>query len=140
MYEKLKPQPKGAPAGALVVTLDTGATVMIRIKATRLAGGAVAVRSVADQVEIETLDPITDASDAVVDSSAAHTFCATDISTLTLAACTREMVLLVLGEPPQLFGAALQPLDGSVLASYSIRTAITAADYLPAATDLAQLI
>lgn len=127
-------------AGEMQVTLDTGQTVAVIASSTRISGGSVTVLVHARQIDPATGGTLADANGHEVTSSASHTFDAATITAQTLPACTKDMTLLALGEPPVLFGAALPPLDPSVAASYSIRNTITAAAHAGPVTDLASVL
>ena len=94
----------------------------------------------ARQIDQATGDTLADANGHAITSSASHTFDAGTLAAQTLPACTKDMTLLVLGEAPLLFGAALPALDPSVVAAYSIRNAIAAAAHAGPIHDLASLL
>ena len=128
------------PTDEVQVTLDTGHSVAAKALATRISGGSVNIRVEARQINPETGETLKDANGDPIISSASHTFDAATIAAQTLPACTKDMILLVLGEAPLLFGAALPALDPSVVAAYSIRSAIAAAAHAGPMTNLASLL
>ena len=127
-------------AGEMQVTLDTGQTVAVIASSTRISGGSVTVLAHARQIDPTTAVTAVDANGHAITSSASHTFDAATIAAQTLPACTKDMALLALGEAPLLFGAALAPLDPSVVAAYSIRNAIAAAAHAAPVMDLASVL
>ncbi len=139
-YTIVNPATAPVQPGELQVTLDTGQTVAVIASSTRISGGSVTVLVHARQMDPTTGVTAEDANGHAITSSASHTFDAATIAAQTLPACTKDMSLLALGEPPLLFGSALPPLDASVVASYSIRNAIAAAAHTGSVTDLATLL
>ena len=139
-YTIVNPATAPVQRGELQVTLDTGQSVAVSASGTRISGGSVTVLAHARQIDPATGDTLADANGHAITSSAPHTFDAATIAAQTLPACTKDMTLLVLGEAPLLFGAALPALDPSVIASYSIRNAIAAATHAGPVADLASVL
>ncbi len=139
-YTIVNPGTSPLQPGELQITLDTGQTVAVIASSTRISGGSVTVLVHARQIDPTTGVTAADANGHTITSSASHTFDAATITAQTLPACTKDMSLLALGEPPLLFGSTLPPLDPSVVASYSIRDAIAAAAHAGTVTDLASVL
>lgn len=139
-YTIVNPATALVQPGELQITLDTGQSVAVSASGTRISGGSVTVLVHARQIDPTTGGTLDDANGHTITSSASHTFDAATIAAQTLPACTKDMTLLVLGEQPVLFGAALPALDSSVVASYSIRNAIAAAAHAGPVTNLGSLL
>ena len=139
-YAIVNPATAPVQPGELQVTLDTGQSVAVSASGTRISGGSVTVLAHTRQIDPVSGATLLDANGHTITSSASHTFDAATIAAQTLPACTKDLTLLVLGEPPLLFGAALPALDPSVVASYSIRNAIAAAAHAGPVTDLASVL
>ena len=123
----------------LQITLDTGQSVAVLASATRQPGGGAAVTVTARQIDAGGTT-VNDANGHGITSAVSHSFDVATIATATLTACIKDCSLLALGEPTLLFGASLPALDPSVVASYSIRNAITAAAHAGPVSDLGSIL
>ncbi len=138
-YTVFNPPTATLQTNELQVTLDTGQSVALLAQSTRQPGGGAAVTVTARQIDA-TGATVNDANGHGITSAAAHSFDASTIASATLPACVKDCTLLALGEPTLLFGASLPALDPSVVASYSIRNAITAAAHAGPVTDLGSIL
>ena len=136
-YTVQSPQPTGLQPDETAVKLDTGASVAVCARVERNHGNTVAITARARQIDA-TGATVADANGHPIHSDASHQFQPEIIAAYTLPALTREMLRLVLGEPPALFvkpatpptpasAPTLTPLDGGVLSAWSIRNAIASA-------------
>ena len=139
-YTLIHPATAPVQPGELQVTLDTGQSVAAKALATRISGGSLNIRVEARQINPETGETLKDANGDPIISTASHTFDAATIAAQTLPICGGALAAIVLGEPSKLFGERLPALDPSVVAAYSIRSAIAAAAHAGPMTNLASLL
>lgn len=138
-YTIVSPPTAALQPNELQVTLDTGQSVALLAGSTRQAGGGAQVSVHARQIDASGAT-VLDANGHAVTSAVSHSFDAITIASSTLPACVKDCSLLALGEPTLLFGVSLPPLNPSVVASYSIRNAISAAAHAGPVTDLATIL
>ena len=149
-YTVQSPQSVGLQPDETAITLDTGASVAVCAQVDRNHGNTVAITSHARQIDTMGATMV-DANGHPIQSDASHQFQPEIVATYTLPALTKEMLRLVLGEPPTLFvepattptatsAPALTPIDPGVLSAWSIRNAITSAAHAGPVTDAAALL
>ena len=143
-------QPPGLQPDETAVTLDTGAVVAVCAQVDRNHGNTVAVTAHARQIDA-TGATVVDANGHPIQSDASHQFQPEIVAAYTLPVLTKEMLRLVLGEPPTLFveptmlptatsPPTLTPLDPGVLSAWSIRNAIASAAHAGPVTDAGALL
>lgn len=126
-YTIVNPATAPIQPGEVQITLDGGQTIAVGYTSSACAANSKGIIATARQIDPTTGDTINDPLGHPVQSSAAHTWSATDLQAFGGDACIKDVMLVVLGETPVLKrpdGSYAISQDAGVLAAWSVRVAI----------------
>lgn len=141
-YTIVNPATTPIQPGEVQVTLDSGQTIAVGYTSAPCAANSKGIISTARQIAPATGVTVNDPLGHPIQSSAAHTWSATDLQAFGGDACIKDVMLVVLGETPVLKrpdGSYAISQDAGVLAAWSIRVAIANAASITQSTAAAIL-
>lgn len=126
-YTIVNPATAAIQPDEVQVTLDSGQTIAVGYASNACAANSKGVIATARQIDPATGNTVDDPLGHPIQSSAAHTWSASDLQAFGGDACIKDVMLAVLGETPLLKrpdGSYAISQDAGVLAAWSIRVAI----------------